>query len=345
MKRFLVLLFYAGLIALASGCRTQPAGLPHANTWRGVHVIIGNDKELSALEKQLPKLAQDGANVLVIEISYSFDFKSHPELRTANFVTRARAREFTSSARKLGLEVIPEFNCLGHQSWSSNTAPLLTRYPQFDETPGQFPDNQGIYCRSWCPQAPGLNKIIFALIDEEADAFQARAFHVGMDEVFLIGSEHCPRCHGEDPAELFAKAVHDLHDHIVGERKMEMLMWGDRLLNSKAMGYGRYDAAMNGTERAVDLIPKDIIICDWHYRPWPTFPSVPFLLEKGFRVWPSGFQPLESTKKFSEFSLEQRKKNPRVIGYLCTTWGRAKTVDITEWPPITEILLEWNHPK
>ncbi len=31
----------------------------------------------------------------------------------------------------------------------------------------------------------------------------------------------------------------------------------------------------------------------------------------------------------------------RVVGYLCTTWGKARTVDITEWPPITEVLTEW----
>jgi len=27
-----------------------------------------------------------------------------------------------------------------------------------------------------------------------------------------------------------------------------------------------------------------------------TYPSVPLLLDKGFRVWPSGWQPLEATE-------------------------------------------------
>jgi hypothetical protein len=340
-KRSCIFFICIGLIALASGCRTPSAVSAGVETWRGVHVLVGNDQELTTLESQLPKLAAVGANVVVVRVGYNFDFQSHPELRAADFVTKARAREFAGTARKLGIQVIPEFNCLGHQSWSSNTAPLLTRYPQFDETPGQFPGNKGIYCRSWCPQSPGLNEIIFALIDEEADAFQARAFHVGMDEVFLIGDEHCPRCHDKDPAELFARTVNDLHEHIVGKRKMEMLMWGDRLLEAQAMGYGKWDASANGTARAVDLIPKDIVVCDWHYRPYATFPSVPFLLGKGFRVWPSGFQPLEATKKFSAFSRAQRQQNPRVVGYLATVWGRSGTEDLTTWPPVTEILTEW----
>jgi hypothetical protein len=302
---------------------------------------VASDKDLAVLEQKLPKLAAAGANTLVVSVGYNFEFQSHPELRASQYVTRSSAREFAGAARKLGVRVIPEFNCLGHQSWSSNTCPLLTKYPQFDETPGLYPDNKGIYCRSWCPQSPGLTNIIFGLIDEVADAFQADAFHVGMDEVFIIGDEQCPRCHGHSPAELYAQAVNELHQHIVGVRKMEMLMWGDRLLDANAMSYGRFDAATNGTVRAADLIPKDIVVCDWHYRPYTNFPSVPFLLGKGFRVWSSGFQPLENTKTFSDFSQAQRRQNPRLVGYLCTTWGQARTVDIASWPPIIEVLTRW----
>jgi hypothetical protein len=345
MRRFIFPALAALLALTLAGCRTPARETPAATPWRGVHVSTGSDEALARLESQLPKLAALGVNALVVSVGYNFDFQSHPELRAARFVTRTKAREFAGAARKLGIRVIPEFNCLGHQSWNSNTAPLLVKYPQFDETPGQFPGNKGIYCRSWCPQSPGLNEIIFALIDEEADAFQADAFHAGMDEVFLIGDEHCPRCHGQDPAELFAKAVNDLHRHIVGERKMEMLMWGDRLLDAKAMGYTRWEASTNGTARAVDLIPKDIIVCDWHYRPHSAYPSVPFLLEKGFRVWPAGFQPLAATKQFSEFAIAQRRNNPRVVGYLCTVWGQVNSVDITAWPPITEVLNEWKNIK
>ena len=86
---------------------------------------------------------------------------------------------------------------------------LLKTHPEFDETPGQFPNNTNIYCRSWCPQNPEVTKVVFALVDELVGAFETTAFHVGMDEVFIIASEHCPRCKGGDPAKLFAKAVND----------------------------------------------------------------------------------------------------------------------------------------
>jgi Glycosyl hydrolase family 20, catalytic domain len=307
--------------------------------WRGIHLGLHSDEQSAALMEQLPKLSKLGVNVLVVEVNYAFDYQSHPEIRPGQFITKARARDLVAAARKEGINVIPQINCLGHQSWSRNTGELLRRYPQFDETPGQYPENKGIYCRSWCPQNPEVNKVVFALIDELSDAFDANAFHVGMDEVFIIGSEFCPRCKGQDPAKLFARAVNDLHAHIVDERKWEMLVWGDRLLDSKALGYSLWEAATNGTPPAVDLISKDIIVCDWHYGTKTEYSSVPFLLEKGFRVWPSGWQPLEATVAFSAFSREQ--KNPRLIGYLCTTWGKVKVPDLAEWPPITEVLPKW----
>ena len=181
--------------------------------------------------------------------------------------------------------------------------------------------------------------MVFALIDELAEAFDADAFHVGMDEVFLIASEHCPRCRGGDPAKLFAKAVNDLHRHIVGERKLEMLMWGDRFLDAKALGYSEWEASKNGTQAAIDLVPKDIILCDWHYGAQTNYPSVPLLLGKGFRVWPSGWQPLEATRAFSAFARRQKSKN--LVGYLCTTWGKVRIAEAAQWPPIVEVLAEW----
>ncbi len=298
-----------------------------------------NDRQLAELEETLPKLAVVGVNVIVLEVNYAFDFQSHPELRSGTPITKTKARQLALAAHNLGIRLIPQLNCLGHQSWSKNTAELLTHYPQFHETPGQYPENKGIYCRSWCPQNPDVNKIIFSLIDELADAFDADAFHVGMDEVFLIASEYCPRCRGGDPAKLFAKAVNDLHGHIVGKRKLEMLLWSDRLLPAGTLKYSEWEASKNRTEGAIDLVPKDIIMCDWHYEKRAEYPSVPYFLQKGFRVWPSGWQPLEATKAFSAYS--HGLKDKRMLGYLCTTWGKVSIPNAADWPPITEILPAW----
>lgn len=307
--------------------------------WRGVHLLVRNDGQITALKEQLPRLAAAGVNSLILEVNYNFEFTSHPELSMPGGVKPAHAHELAAAARKLGIRLIPQLNCLGHQSWSKTTSALLTKYPEFDETPGQFPGNEGIYCRSWCPQHPDVNPVIFALIDELVAAFEADAFHVGLDEVFLIASEHCPRCRGGDPAKLFAQVVNDLHRHIVGKRKLEMLMWGDRLLDAQAMHGGEWEYAKNGTAGAVDLIPKDIVICDWHYEKQANYPSVAFLLGKGFRVWPTSWQPLDNAKAFSAFVRARPHGN--IAGFLCSVWGKAEIADVADWPPVEAVLTEW----
>jgi hypothetical protein len=303
------------------------------NTWCGIHLITRHNPEIDRLIEELPSLADMGVNVLVPEVNYQFAYRSHPELQGDDPITPDRAQSLAKACDEHDIRLIPQFQCLGHQSWAETTAPLLRAYPEFDETPGQYHDNEGIYCRSWCPQHPEVNPIIFDLFDELLEAFVADALHVGMDEVFLIGSEHCPRCKGEDPAELFAKAVNDYYSYLVGERHVEMLMWGDRLLDAEATGYGKWEAAENGTHPAIDMIPAEIVICDWHYTELAAYPSIPIFLNKGFRVWPAGWKEVEATEALVK-AAQSYADDPNMLGYLCTTWGQVGPDELAAWPPI-----------
>jgi hypothetical protein len=235
--------------------------------WRALHVInYTSDERLGRLAQQLPQLAEMGINCLILEVNYGFEFESHPELRQGERpITPAGAKRFLAACRENDIELVPQFMCLAHQSWSRNTFPLLTKYPEIDLTPGAFPNNEGIYCREWDPMNPKTNEIVFALIDELVDAFEAKAFHVGMDEVFLLSSEHAPSTKNLDPADVFAKVVNDLHGHIVKKRGLVMLMWADRLIDGNQFNLGEWEASKVGTAPAVDKIPTDIILCPWHY--------------------------------------------------------------------------------
>lgn len=321
------------MVLIVALCIATTNGAPAKSPtpWIGVHVSASNPQSIEKLRKSVPELAKLGVNALVIEVDYNFAFTSHPELSVGNAITKAEARSLGDLCRASGIRPIPSLNCLGHQSWAKHTLALLSKHPDLDETPGKYPENQGIYCRSWCPLNPDVNRTVFPLIDELIDAFGADAFHVGMDEVFILASDDCPRCKGKDPAELIAKQVTDLHEHLVKERKVEMFMWGDRLLDGKALGYSKWEASTNGTWGAADLIPKDIVICDWHYEKQAEYKSVPFLLKKGFRVWPAGWHDIRAAEMLMNYSLAQ--KEPRMVGYLSTTWGKAKLDELANFAP------------
>lgn len=310
-----------------------PAQRPQGG-YRGLHLISHrSDAELERLGNQLPALAKMGINLLILEVNYNFQYQSHPELRAGeNPITKDGAGKLVGICRQLGIRLIPQFQCLGHQSWQQRTFPLLTKYPELDLTPGAFPDNKGIYCREWDPLHPKVNRIVLALFDELIEAFDADAMHVGMDEVFLIGSEQSPSTKGKSPAKVFAKAVNDYHQHLVKQRGLEMLMWGDRLIDGKKYDYGRWESSLNGTAAAVDMIPKDVIICDWHYGLRDSYPSIPMFLEKGFRVLPGGWKNVEATKALIRYGRSQN--HPKMLGHLFTTWsGRRQW---TDFPPVVE---------
>jgi len=311
------------------------AGSKRSKPWRALHLLNYNsDSALDALGQDLENLAKQGLNVIILEVDYNFAFKSHPELRRgADPITRDGARRFAALCRKFNIRLIPEFQSLGHQSWKAETLPLLSIYPAFDLTPGAFPNNEGIYCREWDPLNPEVWRIIFQLMDEIIDAFRADAFHVGMDEVFLLGSELSPSTKGKDSAVLFAKAVNEIYTHLVRKSHIEMLMWGDRLIDGKKYDFGEWEASTNGTAAAIDLIPKDIIVCPWHYELRGDYPSIPMFIDKGFRVLPAGWKNLEATKGLIEFT--RLHADPKLLGHMFTTWGVKKDA-LVEFPPLVE---------
>jgi hypothetical protein len=311
----------------------------NTKVWRGVHIMASSNEDLERLARQVPALAKEGLNAIVLETGYSFDFKSRPEMRDPNGITQAGAQSFTKVCRENGVRVTPQMNLFGHQSWAKDTGALLTKHPELDETPGLYPENKDIYCRSYCPRHPDLQKIVLPMIDELVEAFQADSFHVGMDEVFLISSDACPRCKGVPTATIFAEAVNDLHRHIVGKRKLQMLMWADRLIDGKATGYGEWEASENGTAPAVDMIPKDIVLCDWHYERRVDYPSVKMFSKKGFQVWPSTWK---NDGAASLFALAARSApGGKVLGHLVTTWGAVQPEGLATWPAFVGPMRLW----
>ena len=310
------------------------------DTVRGIHTAVYDDDTAQKLIDSIQALSAQGINLIIVEVGYSYQYTSHPELAEEYGLSFEYAREIVKEGEAAGIDIVPEIACLGHQSWEESTGALLTVYPELDETPGQYPENEGIYCRSWCPLNEKVNPIVFDLIDELMDAFQADAVHVGLDEVFIIGDANCPRCAGKDPGDLFAKQINDLYQHIAVEKGATMFMWSDRLLDGEAMGdvYGEWESSYNGTDTAVDKIPKDIILCDWHYDVLADYPSIEYLAKKGFRLLTASYNNAEAAEAFVQATAAYRKTDADVLGHLYTTWEDIGNEELPGWFPMTSTI-------
>lgn len=287
------------------------------------------NKFTSFVEKEL---VPRKINTLILRVDYNYQFKSHPELRDSLALSEEEVKKIVTICKTFKIKIIPQINLLGHQSWHMQTLNLLKVYPQFDETPhvkmvGEYkwPNEDGLYCKSYCPLHPDVHKVVFALVDELLNVFEANDFHAGLDEVFYIGDEKCPRCSGHDRATLFANEVIKIRNHLAKSNK-KLWMWGDRLLEGKYTGIGMWEASMNNTHRAIDMIPKDIFICDWHYeRPDKT--AVYFAM-KGFKVATCSWKKHEVSKvqvqdmlKFRAESTPEMRENFQ--GNILTVWSPA----------------------
>jgi hypothetical protein len=107
-------------------------------------------------------------------------------------------------------------------------------------------------------------------------------------------------------------------------------MWGDRLIDAERYDYGEWEASKNNTWPAIYMIPRDIIIADWHYEKRESYPSLPLFLDKGFRVLPTSWKDVEASRKLIEYA--RRLDHPSVLGHLFTMWSKVEKP--AEWPPL-----------
>jgi hypothetical protein len=331
---YLLLYFFITLLYVSPSTANAQAALDSLLPVRGLAIaapVPGNlDSFVVFMNKEL---APRKVNTLILRIDFRYQFKSHPELIDKDALSASDVKRLVIAAKKNGIRLIPQINLLGHQSWASQTGKLLTVYPQFDETPWvkmpekyEWPNEDGLYCKSYCPLHPEVHKVIFALVDEICDAFETDAFHAGMDEVFYLGEEKCTRCGGRDKAELFAGEIRTIRDHLAVKGR-SLWIWGDRLLDGKTTGLGMWEASYNNTHRAIDMIPKDVVICDWHYE--RADQTAVYFAMKGFNVISCPWRKPDVAVQQVNNMINNREQSTKEMK------GRFLGVMETVWSPVS----------
>jgi len=333
-KKMTKLLLTIAFLSILSGNIAFSQSSPEkALPVRGLCIAAPEPSELNAFVKFIAEeLAPRKVNTLILRIDYNYQFKKHPELRDKEALSYDEVKKLVAICKSNQIHLIPQINLLGHQSWAGKVNNLLLVYPELDETPHvkmpekyEWPNADGLYCKSYCPLHPDVHKIVFDLVDEICEVFETDAFHAGMDEVFYIGDEKCPRCSGKDKSQLFAGEVNLIRDHL-DLKNRKLWIWGDRLIDGETTGIGMWEASTNDTHKAIDLISKDVIICDWHYeRPDQT---AVYFAAKGFNVVTCPWRNPESAIRQTQDMLRFRESgtpemNNRFQGILQTVWFGA----------------------
>ena len=340
MKKFLITLILttacaAGLFAGNRAAGTEKGGIDEYIPTRAFYVSFPDARNADEFIKFVKEdMIPGGFNMLVVRVDWRFNWKAHPELIAEGAWSMEKIKELVGVCREGNMALVPMINLLGHQSWQDRMAKLLEVYPQFDEKPyvklsdyteWKWPNRDKYYCKSYCPNHPELHPILFSCIDELLDAFETDMFHGGMDEVFDLADAYCPRCQGMDPARVFADEVNRINAHLK-ERGARLMIWADRLLDGRdeATGYGEWSASMTNTHRAIGMIDRSVIMCDWHYR--VAEQSAVLFALNGYEVITGGWMHPAITTRQIEDIIRYRvhsseKSAKRYLGFMQTVWS------------------------
>ncbi len=182
---------------------------------------------------------------------------SHPELASDDAWTPSELRTLLATARREGLRVIPEIECLGHTRFITRCA----RYAKLGANPAS-----GFSAVD--PRRQAVRKLLAELLCDVAELFDDPWLHVGLDEVNLRALPRYRRLDDAAARDMFIEHAAWTHEQVrcLGKRPA---MWGDHLL-------------MHETVPAV--IERDVLVFDWHYHPEDTGRSIGFFCRQGFEV-------------------------------------------------------------
>ena len=223
--------------------------------FRGVHLLPGKDA-LDFHRKLIERIF--GAfklNSVVLECEYT-QWESAPKLWTDISVPKDFLRQYAKIVRDNYIEPIPLVQSMGHAEWMFKNGQNrdLAEDPQA--------------CWAYDVTNPATYEFIEKIYDEAIDAMHPKFFHIGHDEVVDRGTYPLrEESKKHSVAELFNMDVKKL-DAYFRPKGIRMMLWGDMMLTKSQSS----DAAANCPDEAQAAqiragIPKDAIICDWHYQP------------------------------------------------------------------------------
>jgi hypothetical protein len=287
---------------------------------RGLH-FVQRSIDPHLVKKQIIDPGRYGHfNTLILSLADGILIPSMRGIASDKAWTREELSDVVKYAKENGLEVVPEIRLLTHQEKL-----LKNAYPEL------------MFNRStYDPRKEETYAVVLPIIDEIINLIQPRAVHIGHDEVAGYDERSRKKWlrEGEEilPPELFLRDVERIHEHL-NSRGVETWMWGDMLIAPEEIPRLKRLHGSHGYSALRTRIPKDIVICDWHYHKRASeFPSALIFIRQGHLVLGATYEHDDNIRNFSRYMAKLPKGS---IGMIATTWGRVSKM---EWDVVNNII-------
>lgn len=273
--------------------------------FKALHFVIRKNKDISTYKKMIDLSWQNGYNTLIIQLRNSINFDTLKSFDRRNIrYSKQDISQIINYAKAYGFEVIPEVKLLTKQQKT------------FDFTNKSLLHNE----KTYNPNNPNVYKHVFALIDEILAIDEFNYFHIGHDEVY--GSDTRRKKVKALNQSSFVKDVITINDYLK-RKNVKTMMWADMLWDREKFKIPQAGVKyLKGYEDAINHIPKDIILCDWHYRSnSKDFPTYKYFVDLGFETWGVTWDNFEVTEHFTDYIINT--PSPFKKGLIVTTWHRS----------------------
>ena len=207
---------------------------------------------------RFPWLKEQGLNTFLLYFENHLRFEKHNAFAPEGSWTMDDLIRIQIAGKEYGIDVIPAQTSIGHCTG------ILT-HPDYAEMAEEGSDSY-----QFCTSHPKSLQVLTEIFDELAAKSQSPYISINADESAYLGL--CPRCQtafpGWSKGKIFRHHIKQIYEVIKSHGK-RMMMWDDMLW--------LYPEAVEG-------LPRDIIMLDWHYNQHRRYPSIDHWRSLGFDV-------------------------------------------------------------
>jgi Glycosyl hydrolase family 20, catalytic domain len=211
-------------------------------------------ERLDWLLAQLPRYADWGYHELYLHLEDAVEYPSLPAVARHDAYTHRQLGQLVNAATRVGINVVPIVNLLGHTQYLIKVAELR------DLNELRAPDGSPLERGQICPLHPRTLEVAEKLLRDMAPFCTAGKVHVGLDESFHLGKHPLSQ---REIAQIglaahFAAHVKRLHA-LTNALGLRMGLWADML-------YFLPDA--------IPLLPREVAAYEWYYYAFTRRPRV-----------------------------------------------------------------------
>lgn len=220
----------------------------------------GQVSNVDNFKRIIDHLARYKMNTYMPYIEDMIEFDKFPEIgKGRGALTKKEIKEIVDYAKKNFIEVIPIFQTLGHYENILSLPPFI-KYAEFKGA------------ASLCVSYDSTYIFLEDLLKEVFEIFPSKYINIGADESYDVGLGKSKYLVDKSSlAKVHAEHYKKVYE-ICKKYGKKVLIYGDIILNHPEI---------------LEMIPKDIIIVDWHYRPDNDYPSTKTIKEAGFNYFVS----------------------------------------------------------